>query len=36
MTDKHVVHGVNNEPQVVFTSVERIIEISHWGNIAIT
>lgn len=34
--EKHIVHGVNNEPQVVFSEVERIIEVSHWGNIAIT
>lgn len=32
----HVVHGVNNQPQVVFSEVERIIEVSHWGNIAIS
>ena len=36
MTDKHILHGVNNEPQVVFTDVERIVEISHWGTISIT
>ncbi len=27
---------MNNKPQVYFTNVERIIEVSHWGNIAIT
>ncbi len=33
---EHAIHGVNNKPQVYFTNVERIIEVSHWGNIAIT
>lgn len=33
---KHRVHGVNNEPQVYFSEVIREIEVSHWGNIAIT
>lgn len=32
----HRVHGVNNEPQVYFSEVVREIEVSHWGNIAIT
>ena len=33
---KHTVFGVNNNPQVKFTHVEKIIELSHWGNVAIT
>lgn len=33
---RHTVFGVNNNPQVVFTSVEKTIELSHWGNVAIT
>ncbi len=35
-TQTHTVHGVNNDPQVYFTKVERTLEVSHWGNIAIT
>ena len=33
---KHKVFGVNNLPQVKFTKVEKIVEVSHWGNVAIT
>jgi oligosaccharyltransferase complex subunit alpha (ribophorin I) len=33
---RHTVFGVNNNPQVKFTSVEKVIELSHWGNVAIT
>lgn len=33
---KHKVFGVNNLPQVKFTSVEKVVEVSHWGNVAIT
>lgn len=29
-------HGVNNEPQILISKVERVVEVSHWGNIAIT
>ncbi|KAL0477575.1 oligosaccharide transferase subunit 1 [Acrasis kona] len=29
------IHFVNNKPFVVVTSVERIVEVSHWGNLAI-
>ncbi|VDN58751.1 unnamed protein product [Dracunculus medinensis] len=29
------VHAENNSPFVVATNVERLIEVSHWGNIAI-
>jgi oligosaccharyltransferase complex subunit alpha (ribophorin I) len=29
------VHFTNNKPYVVISSVERIIEVSHWGNLAI-
>ncbi len=32
----HYIHGVNNNPQVYFTNVERVVEVSQWGNIAIT
>lgn len=28
--------GVNNNPQVLFSEVLRVIEVSHWGNVAIT
>lgn len=28
-------HAENNSPFVVATNVERLIEVSHWGNIAI-
>lgn len=34
-TTRHIAHGVNNSPQVLFSEVERIIEVSHWGNIAV-
>ena len=33
---RHTVFGVNNNPQVQFTSVEKVIEISHWGNVGVT
>jgi len=33
---KHHVFGVNNNAQVQFTHVEKVIEVSHWGNIGIT
>jgi oligosaccharyltransferase complex subunit alpha (ribophorin I) len=33
---KHIVFGVNNNPQVQFTQVEKVIEVSHWGNVGIT
>ena len=33
---KHVVFGVNTNPQVQFTYVEKVIEVSHWGNVGIT
>lgn len=33
---KHIVFGVNNNPQIKFTTVEKIIEVSHWGNVGIT
>ena len=33
---RHTVFGVNNNPQVKFTSVEKVIEVSHWGNVAVT
>ena len=29
------VHYVNNEPFIVITNLERTIEVSHWGNIAV-
>jgi oligosaccharyltransferase complex subunit alpha (ribophorin I) len=29
------IHFVNNKPFVVVSSVERIVEVSHWGNLAI-
>ncbi len=29
------VHFTNNKPYVVVTSVEKVIEVSHWGNLAI-
>jgi hypothetical protein len=32
---KHIVFGVNNNPQVVFTEVQRTIDVSHWGNVGI-
>ena len=32
---KHIVFGVNNQPQMALTSVEKTIEISHWGNVGI-
>jgi oligosaccharyltransferase complex subunit alpha (ribophorin I) len=35
-TTKVTAHGINNEPQVLFTEVQRHVEVSHWGNIAIT
>lgn len=34
--EKHTVFGVNNNPQVKFTKVEKTVEVSHWGNVAIT
>ena len=34
--ERVVVHGQNNSPQMVFTNVHKTVEISHWGNIAIT
>ncbi len=33
---RHTVFGVNNNPLVEFTEVEKIIEVSHWGNVGIT
>ena len=33
---KHSVLGVNNNPQVKFTEVEKVVDVSHWGNVAIT
>lgn len=33
---RHTVFGVNNNPQVKFTSVEKVVEVSHWGNVGIT
>lgn len=30
------IHSENNSPLVVFRDVERVIEVSHWGNIAIS
>jgi oligosaccharyltransferase complex subunit alpha (ribophorin I) len=33
---KHTVFGVNNNPQVKFSSVEKTVEVSHWGNVGIT
>ncbi len=33
---RHKVFGVNNLPQVKFTKVEKVVEVSHWGNVAIT
>lgn len=35
-SEEHVIHGVNNKPQVYFTNVDRTVEVSHWGNIAVT
>lgn len=29
------VHSENNTPFLTITSMERVIEVSHWGNIAI-
>lgn len=34
--ERHTVFGVNNNPQVKFTKVEKTVEVSHWGNVAIT
>lgn len=28
-------HGVNNHPQAQFYEVERVVEVSHWGNIRV-
>jgi oligosaccharyltransferase complex subunit alpha (ribophorin I) len=33
---KITVHGINNVPQILLSKVERVVEVSHWGNIAIT
>ncbi len=33
---RHRVFGVNNNPQVKFTEVEKVVEVSHWGNVAVT
>ena len=30
-----VIHGENNAPMLVVTRLERVIELSMWGNIAI-
>lgn len=33
---KHRVFGLNNNPLIEFTEVEKVIEVSHWGNLGIT
>jgi hypothetical protein len=33
---RHTVFGVNNSPLVQFTEVEKVIEVSHWGNVGIS
>ena len=33
--ETHTVFGVNNNAQVAVTSVQKTIEVSHWGNVGI-
>ncbi|PSN44644.1 Dolichyl-diphosphooligosaccharide--protein glycosyltransferase subunit 1 [Blattella germanica] len=33
--NKFFIHYVNNEPFLTITNLERVIEVSHWGNIAV-